>query len=38
MFEWDRNNLRKVRAHGIIPEEAEEALLNESIPAHEQEI
>ena len=38
MFDWDRNNLRKVRAHGVAPEEAEQALLNESIPVHEQEI
>jgi len=38
MFDWDRNNLRKVRAHGVTPEEAEEALLNESIPAYEQDI
>jgi hypothetical protein len=31
MFEWDRNNLRKVRAHEIKREEAEQALLNDPI-------
>jgi uncharacterized DUF497 family protein len=38
MFEWDRNNLRKLRAHRVSPEEAEEALLNDSIPVYGQEI
>jgi hypothetical protein len=28
MLEWDRNNLRKIRAHGIEREEAEQALAN----------
>ena len=36
MFEWDRNNLRKIRAHEIKPDEAEQALLNDPIPIHEQ--
>ena len=27
MFDWDRNNLRKIRAHRIRREETEEALL-----------
>jgi uncharacterized DUF497 family protein len=31
MFEWDRNNLRKVRAHEIKREEAEQTLLNDPI-------
>jgi uncharacterized DUF497 family protein len=38
MFEWDGNNLRKIRAHGIEQEEAEQALLNEPIPIYEQEV
>jgi hypothetical protein len=38
MFEWDRNNLRKIRAHRIKPEEAEEALLNDPIPVYEQDV
>jgi uncharacterized DUF497 family protein len=38
MFDWDRNNLRKVRAHRIRPEEAEEALLNDPIPVYEQDV
>jgi uncharacterized DUF497 family protein len=35
-FEWDRNNLRKIRAHGIEREEAEQALANNPILAYEQ--
>jgi len=31
MFEWDRNNLRKIRAHQIKREEAEQTLLNDPI-------
>jgi uncharacterized DUF497 family protein len=38
MFEWDRNNLRKIRAHKIKCEEAEQALLNNPIPIYEQEV
>lgn len=38
MFEWDRNNLRKIRAHQIKREEAEQALLNDPIPIYEQEV
>jgi uncharacterized DUF497 family protein len=38
MFDWDRNNLRKIRAHRIEREEAEQALLNDPIPIYEQEI
>jgi hypothetical protein len=36
MFEWDRNNLRKIRAHNIEREGAEHALLNDPIPICEQ--
>ena len=38
MFEWDRNNLRKIRAHGIEQEEAEQALLNDPVPIYEQDV
>lgn len=38
MFDWDRNNLRKIRAHRIKREEAEQALLNDPIAIHEQEV
>ena len=38
MFEWDRNNLRKIRAHRITREETEQALLNDPIPIYEQDI
>ena len=38
MFEWDRNNLRKIRAHQIKHEEAEQALLNDPIPVYEQAV
>jgi uncharacterized DUF497 family protein len=38
MFEWDRNNLRKILAHGIRREEAEAALTNEPIPIYRQEV
>ena len=38
MFEWDGNNLRKIRAHQIKREEAEHALLNDPIPDIEGEL
>ena len=38
MFEWDRNNLHKIRAHGIKQEEAEQALLNDPISIYEQDV
>jgi uncharacterized DUF497 family protein len=38
MFEWDRNNLRKIRVHKIKREEAGQALLNDPIPVYEQEV
>jgi len=36
MFQWDGNNLHKIRAHRIKREEAELALLNDPIPIYEQ--
>jgi uncharacterized DUF497 family protein len=38
MFEWDRNNLRKIRAHQIKREETEHALRNDPIPVYEQDV
>jgi uncharacterized DUF497 family protein len=38
VFDWDRGNLRKIRAHGIRIEEAEEALLDGPIPIYEQAV
>ncbi len=38
MFEWDQNNLRKIRMHRITQEEVEEALLNDPVPIYEQEV
>ncbi len=38
MFEWDRNNIGKIRAHRITQEEAEQALLNDPIAIYEQEV
>ena len=38
MFEWDRNNLRKIRGHRIEPEEAEQALINDPISVYEQDV
>lgn len=38
MFEWDRNNLRKIRAHGIEQVEAEQSLSNDPILVYEQNI
>src|SRR5258706_44723 len=36
MFEWDSNNLRKIRAHRIKREVAEQAFLNDPIPNYVQ--
>ena len=36
MFEWDRGNLRKIRAHRVKREEAEQALL--PVPIYEQSV
>ena len=38
MFEWDKNNLRKIRAHRIKQEEAERTLLNDPTPIYEQNV
>lgn len=38
MFDWDRNNLRKIRAHGIARDEAEQAVGNRAIPVYEQSV
>jgi uncharacterized DUF497 family protein len=38
MFDWDRSNLRKIRAHRIKREEAEQALLNDPISVYEREV
>ena len=38
MFEWDRGNLHKIRAHRISREEAEQALINDAIPIYEQDV
>lgn len=38
MFEWGRNNLRKIRAHRIKREEAEQALINDPMPIYEQDV
>lgn len=38
MFDWDLNNLRKIRAHQIRQEEVEQALENDPIPIYEQDV
>ena len=38
MFKWDRNNLRKIHAHRIKQEEAEQALVNYPILIYEQDV
>ena len=38
MFDWDQNNLRKISAHGIAREEAEQALRNNPIPIYDQDV
>ena len=38
MFDWDENNLRKIRAHRIKPEEVEQSLSNSPIPIYEQDV
>lgn len=37
MFDWDANNLRKIRAHRITAE-VEKALSNDPIPIYEQDV
>ena len=38
VFDWDKNNLRKVRAHRIKPEEVEGALSSDPILIYEQNV
>jgi hypothetical protein len=38
VFDWDKNNLRKIRAHRIRPEEVEQGLLNNPILIYEQDV
>ena len=38
MFDWDKNNLRKIKAHRIKAEEVERALSNDPIPIYEQDV
>lgn len=38
MFDWDTNNLRKIRVHRIKAEEVEKALSNAPIPIYEQDV
>jgi uncharacterized DUF497 family protein len=37
-FDWDTNNLRKIRTHRIKAEEVEKALSNDPILIHEQDV
>lgn len=37
-FDWDRHNLRKIRAHRVKRTEAEEALANDPVLAYEQSV
>ncbi len=37
MFEWDQNNLKKIRAHRIMAEEVEQALAREPVLIYEQD-
>jgi uncharacterized DUF497 family protein len=38
VFDWDTNNLRKIRAHRMTAEEVETALSNDPIPIYEQDV
>jgi len=38
VFDWDKNNLCKIQAHRIKPEEVEESLFTDPIPAYEQDV
>lgn len=38
MFDWDENNLRKIRAHRIKRGDVEEALSNDPILIYEQNV
>jgi uncharacterized DUF497 family protein len=37
VFEWDRHNLKKIRAHGVNAVEVEEALSISPLPIYEQD-
>ena len=37
MFDWDQNNLKKLRAHRITAEEVEQALAREPVLIYEQD-
>jgi uncharacterized DUF497 family protein len=38
VFDWDENNLRKIRSHRIRPEEVQQGLSNSPIPIYEQDV
>ena len=38
VFDWDKNNLRKIRAHRIRPKKWKKALSNDPIPIYEQDV
>jgi hypothetical protein len=38
VFDWDANNLRKIRAHRIKAEEVEQALSNAPIAIYDQDV
>jgi uncharacterized DUF497 family protein len=38
VFDWDKDNLRKIRAHHIKRDEVEQALSNGPIPIYEQDV
>jgi uncharacterized DUF497 family protein len=38
VFDWDTNNLRKIRAHRIKREEVEQALSNQPILIYDQDV
>jgi uncharacterized DUF497 family protein len=38
VFDWDANNLPKIRAHRIKAEEVEKVLSNDPIPVYEQDV
>jgi uncharacterized protein len=38
MFDWDRNNLRKIHAHQIEQDEVAQAPENDPIPMYEQDV
>ena len=37
MFDWDRHNLKKIKAHGLEPAEVEHALTSSPILVYEQD-